>query len=78
MQLILFLRDPCHLCELAEEVLAGLDLSAHQITRVDIDGHDQFERDYGWRIPVLRLAHSGQEIDWPFDGFKVRELIENG
>lgn len=65
MSWILYQRDDCHLCDLALEVLAAA--GAPEFDSVFIDGDARLEARYGIRVPVLRDAVSGSELDWPFD-----------
>ena len=65
MLLILYQRDDCHLCDLALAVLAAA--AAPEFDSVFIDGDDALEARYGVRVPVLRDAGGGAELDWPFD-----------
>lgn len=60
--LILYGREHCHLCELAQELLQSAKLSAQLI---DIDSDPELGARYGLRIPVLRYP-DGRELDWPF------------
>ncbi|WP_133500320.1 glutaredoxin family protein [Cognatilysobacter terrigena] len=69
---ILFQRDDCHLCDLALEVLAAARLPDFE--SVFIDDDDALEAAYGARVPVLRDAAAGAELDWPFDSARVRAL----
>ncbi|QNP41208.1 glutaredoxin family protein [Lysobacter solisilvae (ex Woo and Kim 2020)] len=62
--LVLYQRDDCHLCDLALAVLA--QARAPDFDSVFIDGDDALEARYGERVPVLRDAASGAELDWPF------------
>jgi hypothetical protein len=73
MPLILYQRDDCHLCDLALAVLA--DTRAPEPESVFIDGDEALEARYGVRVPVLRDAASGVELDWPFDRDAVRRLL---
>lgn len=65
MQLTLYQRDDCHLCDLALAELAQAGVP--DFISVFIDGDDALEARYGVRIPVLRESESGQELAWPFD-----------
>jgi hypothetical protein len=65
MQLILFQRDDCRLCDEALEVLARAQTP--DFTSLFIDDDEQLEVRYGERVPVLRDEASGRELDWPFD-----------
>ena len=42
---------------------------------VFIDGDDALEACYGVRVPVLRDATDGRELDWPFDADLVRAWL---
>lgn len=64
MALILYQRDHCHLCDQALELLARA--RAPEFESVFIDGDAVLEARYGLRVPVLRDAVSGLELDWPF------------
>lgn len=69
----LFQRDDCHLCDLALAVLA--EARAPEFDSVFIDGDAALEAAYGTRIPVLRRADTGRELDWPFDAAAVSALL---
>ena len=70
---VLYQRDDCHLCDQALEVLAGVRLP--EPDSVFIDGEDALEACYGVRVPVLRDATDGRELDWPFDADLVRAWL---
>ena len=65
MNLTLFQRDDCHLCDLALEVLAAARVP--EFDSVFIDGDEALEARYGERVPVLRDEADGRELAWPFD-----------
>ena len=69
MQLTLFQRDDCPLCDSALEVLAHA--RAPEFESVWIDGVAELESRYGMRVPVLRDEERGVELDWPFDAAAV-------
>lgn len=73
MPLILFQRDDCHLCDLAIAVLA--EARAPEFDSVFIDGDEALEQRYGVRVPVLREAASGRELDWPFDAGALQRFL---
>ena len=73
-QFILYQRDDCHLCDLALGVLA--EAHAPEFDSVFIDGDEVLEARYGARIPVLRDARRGTELDWPFDADGLRRWLE--
>ena len=70
---ILYQRDDCHLCDLALGVLAQARLAEPE--SVFIDGDAALEARYGERVPVLRNAGTGAELDWPFDAEGVRHWL---
>ena len=70
---VLYQRDDCHLCDQALEVLAGVRLP--EPDSVFIDGDDALEACYGVRVPVLRDATDGRELDWPFYADLVRAWL---
>lgn len=72
-ELILFQRDHCHLCELAWEVLS--QACVPDFESVWIEGHDDLEKKYGLRVPVLKHTRSSMELDWPFTAEQVRLLM---
>lgn len=74
MNLTLFQRDECHLCDQAVFVLA--QARAGDFKPRWIDGDAALEASYGRRVPVLRRADSGAELDWPFDARRVRAFLE--
>ena len=74
MQLILFQRDDCPLCDQALAVLAAAH--APEFDSVWIDGDDALEARYGSRVPVLRDADQDKELGWPFDAAAVRNFLE--
>ena len=60
--LILYGREHCHICELAQALLHAAKLS---VQLIDIDSDPELGARYGLRIPVLRHP-DGRELDWPF------------
>ncbi|MDR6991538.1 glutaredoxin family protein [Luteimonas sp. 3794] len=71
--LILYQRDDCHLCDLALDVLAHAGVPAFD--SVFIDDEPTLEARYGERVPVLRDALDGHELDWPFDVDAARRWL---
>ena len=70
---VLYQRDDCHLCDQALAVLAEARLPEPE--SVFIDGDAALEALYGVRVPVLRDATDGRELDWPFDADLVRAWL---
>ena len=73
MELTLYQRDNCHLCDLALAVLA--DARVPEFESVFIDDDDALEARYGLRVPVLRDASRDTELDWPFDPEALRNFL---
>ncbi len=70
--LILYGTLGCHLCDEAQVVVAhALGRLARE---VDIADDDRLLECYGLRIPVLKRADTGAEIDWPFGPEEVLAL----
>lgn len=42
-----------------------------------VDDDAGLEALYGTRVPVLRNAQDGRELDWPFDAAAVRAFVAN-
>lgn len=72
--LTLFQRDDCHLCDLALAVLAQARVP--EFDSVFIDDDEALEARYGERVPVLRDAAGGRELDWPFDAGRVVDWLD--
>jgi hypothetical protein len=72
----LYRRENCSLCDLAETALR--DAGAADVVRIGIDWTGELADRYGWRIPVLRDAADGRELDWPFDAWSVRRFVAGG
>ena len=73
MDLILFQRDNCHLCDLALAVLAAAQVPDFESVFIDDDA--VLEARYGLRVPVLHAVGSGRELDWPFDADAVQAWL---
>ncbi|WP_189454593.1 glutaredoxin family protein [Cognatilysobacter bugurensis] len=73
---VLYQRDDCHLCDLALEVLASVRAPAFE--SVFIDDDEALEARYGTRVPVLRDAARGSELDWPFDAARASDFLSGG
>ena len=55
LQLLLFTRQGCCLCDSLAEKLAAL-VPAPAINRIDVDGDPALQARYGLEVPVLALA----------------------
>ena len=76
MQLTLFQRDDCPLCDEAHECLLAAGVADFE--PVWIDGDADLEAVYGSRVPVLRREHDAAELAWPFDSEQVRRFLAAG
>ncbi|MGY6517095.1 MAG: glutaredoxin family protein [Lysobacteraceae bacterium] len=74
MNLTLYQRDECHLCDLALEVMAGA--GAPEFQSVWIDDDPGLQARYGTRVPVL--SDGVRELDWPFDAAGLRAWLAAG
>lgn len=55
-RLVLLTRPGCHLCDVAKEAMARVELASGETWRdVDISGDRELEGEYGDRIPVVLL-----------------------
>lgn len=73
--LVLYQRDDCPLCDAALAVMAAA--RAPDFDSAWIDGDGELERRYGARVPVLRDARDGRELDWPFDAAAVSAFVRS-
>ena len=63
----LYGTSACHLCELAENMIAAqlVALEGIEVEEVDISESDALFERYGLRIPVLQHPDL-RELNWPF------------
>lgn len=74
---ILYGTSACHLCELAEQQLGALRDRGYAVAyrKVDIAADEDLLARYGIRIPVVRRAHDGRELEWPFEPADIQRLL---
>ena len=72
---VLYSTSACHLCEQAERLLMPWVEHGLRVAVDDIADSDTLFERYGERIPVLRRADSGAELDWPFDAVRLAEFL---
>ncbi len=74
MQITLYARPGCHLCEealaLLRQAARGRDL---HITTVNIDERPELAARYGERVPVAAIGK--QELAWPFTLWQARAAL---
>lgn len=57
IEVTLFSRDDCHLCEQAKHDLEALqEIAPHHLTVVDVDGNPGLRRKYGFEVPVVTIG----------------------
>lgn len=78
ISLILLSTSACHLCEDAKALLASLDIEGNiKFTEVDIVCDEALVIQYGERIPVLKHAQTGCELDWPFTAIELHAFLKD-
>lgn len=73
--LILYTTENCHLCEYAQQLI--FETLGETVKEVDIIDDDGLMARYGVRIPVLQHIESQTELNWPFTGQDIANLIDN-
>jgi glutaredoxin len=78
MRVVLYTRAGCHLCDAARDVLvAERSRSPFELVEVDIAGHDDLEREYGIRIPVVEI--DGEErFEYEVDPAELVAIVKEG
>ena len=78
MRVVLYSRAGCHLCDVAREVLLAERTSvAFDLVEVDVGGDDDLEREYGIRIPVVKI--DGEErFEYEVDAAELRSIVQAG
>lgn len=74
MRIIFYTRQDCHLCDVAERLLAQ---NAPDVVPewIDVDEDEALDARYGVRVPVLRREPGGVELGWPFDAVSLRAFL---
>lgn len=76
-QLQLLGTTGCHLCDHAEQVLAGhIDFTLTAVELVDIANSDALLERYATQIPVLRCLATQTQLNWPFDAAALHVFLE--
>lgn len=75
MQVTLFSRPGCHLCDVARGVLlAQRDGTPFDLVEVDVSAEDALELEYGVRIPVV-LIDGVEAFEIEVDAERFRDLV---
>ena len=65
LNITLYSRDGCHLCEQAEDDLRALQTQyPHKLAILDLDENPELEATYGFEIPVIEVG--------PFTSFHTK------
>ncbi|MFT0211223.1 glutaredoxin family protein [Pseudomonas sp. F1_0610] len=67
----------CHLCEVAEQILAQLITASIRVELIDIAEETQYFDAYSLRIPVLKNSQTGAELNWPFTLEQAKNFISS-
>lgn len=72
-KVVLFSRPDCELCDYAAALASqiGVDVEYR-----DISGNVDLLRRYGNKIPVLKDADSGRELEYPFGVAKLKAWLQ--
>lgn len=75
MQVTLFSRPGCHLCDVARGVIwAERDRTAFDLVEVDVSTQDALELKYGIRIPVV-LIDGEEAFEIEVDAERFRAFV---
>ena len=74
---ILYGTSACHLCDMAEALIKGLERGEGKFVceKSDIALCDELFKRYSLHIPVL-LHPQGHELFWPLDAAALREFYD--
>ncbi len=74
----LYGTSACHLCEMAQELIATQRLSddGFDVEVVDISESEVLFERYGLRIPVLQHPDE-RELNWPFAVPQLRDFLDS-
>lgn len=73
MQLRLFTRAECPLCDEAQALIA--EVTDQPLDWVDITASLALLTRYGTRIPVVQRTDTQDELDWPFDAERLAAFL---
>ena len=77
VELLLFSRADCHLCDQAEALVNSLLIGTPwHLKKVDINNDPVLKQRYETSIPVLLRCDNQQALNWPFPQSRVRWLLD--
>ncbi len=57
IEVILYMREDCHLCDVAEKELEELQASIpHHLMVIDVDSDEKLRKIYGFNVPVVKVG----------------------
>ena len=75
MQVVLYTRGGCHLCDEARAVvLAERERTAFEFVEVDVDSSDALVAEYGVRIPVV-VVDGEEAFEYTVDGEALAAIV---
>jgi glutaredoxin len=75
VQVTLFSRPGCHLCDLARDVItAERNRTSFELVEVDVSTEDALELEYGIRIPVV-LIDGVEAFEIEVDAGRFRDFV---
>lgn len=75
MEVVLYSRPGCHLCDDARDVLlAERRRAPFDLVEIDIEGDERLLREYGVRIPVV-LVDGVEAFEYAVDGSELASLL---
>lgn len=79
INLVLYGRQACHLCEEMLNALREMDQSGiFKVEIVDIDTDPNLQKKYAARIPLLAVADTGEIVaEYFLDADKINLLLEH-
>ncbi len=76
VKLAFYTGPQCHLCELADDVLAKTSQADQlEITKFNIREDANLYHLYAVRIPVIKRLDTGAELGWPFDAEQAENFL---
>ncbi len=75
MQVVLYSRPGCHLCEVARQILIAEQLHhSFELDEVDVEGDEDLEGEFGIRIPVVEI--DGEErFEYEVDPDELTRIV---
>lgn len=79
MQFNLYFTSGCHLCDLAEAVVAEYNSNNYElrleVKKIDIALDEKLVEKFGVHIPVLEHESTNQTLFWPFELVTLKQFV---